>query len=159
MTGNALKRLAVVAFTALVGVGVAAGPAQATDGDGHRGLSGRTTVTTAPGIAEALVQNGVLPIVTAPGTQGLRYDGGLTVTAAFPVTGGRVALNPPSGKVYHRGGITFVNGSRSSRSTCPRPPSRPAASGSPSPGSDSRSPRAPRPRSTPRSASRSWPAA
>jgi hypothetical protein len=100
-----LVRLAVVATVGVVAAGVTAAPAAAaTAVDG-----GRTTVTTAPGIAKTLLKNGIVPIVTRPGKAGLRLDGGLRVTARFPVTGGAVSLDPLGGTVEHRGGIKFVN--------------------------------------------------
>jgi hypothetical protein len=106
MIRHLVRRLAVVATVGVVAVGVAAAPAAAatTPVDG-----GRTTVTTAPGIAKTLLKNGIVPIVTRPGKAGLRLDGGLRVTARFPVTGGAVSLEPLGGTVEHRGGIKFVN--------------------------------------------------
>ena len=71
---------------------------------------GHTSVTTAPGIALALLKNGIVPIATAPGSQTLRLPGsGPAVRFTFPVTGGRVSLKPLGGTIAHRGGILFFN--------------------------------------------------
>ena len=71
---------------------------------------GATAVTTAPGIAPALLKNGIVPLATWPGSQSLRFpESGPAVRFAFPVTGGRVTLNPLGGKIRHRGGILFLN--------------------------------------------------
>ena len=72
--------------------------------------SGATAVTTAPGIAAALLTNGIVPLATWPGSQSVQAGkSGPAVRFAFPVTGGRVSLSPLGGQVYHRGGILFVN--------------------------------------------------
>lgn len=72
--------------------------------------SGATAVTTAPGIAAALLANGIVPLATWPGSQSVQAGkGGPAVRFTFPVTGGRVSLSPLGGQVYHRGGILFVN--------------------------------------------------
>ena len=71
---------------------------------------GATAVTTAPGIAAALLTNGIVPLATWPGSQSVQAGkSGPAVRFAFPVTGGRVSLSPLGGQVYHRGGILFVN--------------------------------------------------
>ncbi len=71
---------------------------------------GVTVVTTAPGIAGALLKNGIVPIATWPGTQAVKFaKSGPAVRFAFPVTGGRASLSPLGGRVYHRGGILFFN--------------------------------------------------
>ena len=71
---------------------------------------GATAVTTAPGIASALLKHGIVPLATWPGSQSLRFPkSGPAVRFAFPVTGGRVTLNPLGGKIHHRGGILFFN--------------------------------------------------
>jgi hypothetical protein len=106
MFRRVLRDLAVVATAGIVAVGVAATPAAAAPA-ALKG--GRTTVTTAPGIATTLLRNGILPVVTKPGRVGLRFDHGLRLTASFPVTGGAVDLDPLGGDVRHRGGIKFVN--------------------------------------------------
>jgi hypothetical protein len=71
---------------------------------------GVTVVTTAPGIAGALLKNGIVPIATWPGSQAVKFaKSGPAVRFAFPVTGGRASLSPLGGQVYHRGGILFFN--------------------------------------------------
>ncbi len=76
----------------------------------HAGLKGTTSVTTAPGIATALLHGGVLPLPVVPGTS-LRVTrlSPLQVTYGFPVTGGQPDLAGPSGHVYHSGGIYFAS--------------------------------------------------
>jgi hypothetical protein len=72
--------------------------------------SGATAVTTAPGIAPALLKNGIVPLATWPGTQSvLSAKSGPAARFTFPVTGGRVTLSPLGGKVRHTGGILFLN--------------------------------------------------
>lgn len=71
---------------------------------------GATAVTTSPGIASALLKNGIVPLATPPGSQSVQFrKSGPAVRFAFPVTGGRVTLNPLGGKIRHRGGILFLN--------------------------------------------------
>ena len=71
---------------------------------------GSTAVTTAPGIAPALLKNGIVPLATAPGTESVVLPkSGPAVRFAFPVTGGSVTLSPLGGKVNHAGGILFTN--------------------------------------------------
>ncbi|WP_157545324.1 hypothetical protein [Hamadaea tsunoensis] len=106
MLSKTLRRLAVVGMAGVLAIGIAGGPASAAPAT-VRG--GRTTVTTAPGIAATLLRNGILPIVTSPGREGLSIRNGLAVTAGFPVTGGAVSLDPLGGQVLHRGGIKFIN--------------------------------------------------
>ncbi len=71
---------------------------------------GATVVMTAPGIASALLKKGIVPLATPPGSQSVQFRrSGPAVRFAFPVTGGRVTLNPLGGKIHHRGGIVFFN--------------------------------------------------
>jgi len=71
---------------------------------------GATTVTTAPGVASALLSKGIVPLATSPGSQSvLSQGGGPAVRFTFPVTGGRVTLNPLGGQIDHCGGILFLN--------------------------------------------------
>jgi hypothetical protein len=71
---------------------------------------GDTTVTTAPGVASALLSKGIVPLATSPGSQSvLSQGGGPAVRFTFPVTGGRVTLNPLGGQIDHCGGILFLN--------------------------------------------------
>lgn len=72
--------------------------------------SGATAVTTAPGIAAALLTNGIVPLATWPGSQSVQSPAsGPAVRFTFPVTGGRVTLSPLGGTIDHRGGILFLN--------------------------------------------------
>jgi hypothetical protein len=71
---------------------------------------GSTAVTTAPGIASALLKNGIVPRAIAPGRESvLSLNSGPAVRFTFPVTGGKVTLKPLGGTIDHRGGILFTN--------------------------------------------------
>jgi hypothetical protein len=71
---------------------------------------GHTTVTTAPGIAAALISHHIIPTAISPGTEHVHHTAsGVVVTFRFPVTGGQVSLNPLGGRIRHRGGILFSN--------------------------------------------------
>lgn len=71
---------------------------------------GATAVTTAPGIAAALLKNGIVPLATWPATQSVLFPkSGPAARFTFPVTGGKVTLSPLGGKVRHAGGILFLN--------------------------------------------------
>ncbi len=71
---------------------------------------GTTTVTTAPGLALTLIENGVVPVGVAPGTEQLKLiHGSAAAQFAFPVTGGKVSLSPLGGTIDHRGGILFAD--------------------------------------------------
>jgi hypothetical protein len=71
---------------------------------------GATAVTTAPGIALALLKNGIVPLATSPGTESVVFPkSGPAARFTFPVTGGSVTLSPLGGKIRHAGGILFAN--------------------------------------------------
>jgi len=85
-------------------------PARAQAGAAAHLRSGATTVTTAPGVAAALLTNGLVPLATWPGSQSVQSPAsGPAVRFTFPVTGGRVTLSPLGGTIDHRGGILFLN--------------------------------------------------
>jgi len=69
---------------------------------------GDTSVTTAPGIAAALLGHGIVPLATPPGTAQIGR-GGVSVTFTFPVTGGWLNLATLHGTIYHQGGILFLD--------------------------------------------------
>ena len=103
---------AIVGLTGSAAVAASAatshGGAQAAAGVHLRG--GATAVTTAPGIAPALLKNGIVPLATAPGTESVVLPkSGPAVRFTFPVTGGSVSLSPVGGKIDHAGGILFAN--------------------------------------------------
>jgi hypothetical protein len=108
---------AVTAIAGLVtGSAATAASAAASQRAGARAAAavhlqgGTTAVTTAPGIAAALLKNGIVPLATWPGTQSvLSARSGPAARFAFPVTGGRLTLSPLGGKVGHAGGILFLN--------------------------------------------------
>jgi hypothetical protein len=109
------QRLATaITAAALLTLSAAAAAPAATAGQatGHTARvpvrGGHTTVTTAPGIAAALIGHHIIPSAISPGTERVRHTAsGVVVTFCFPVTGGRVSLNPLGGRIRHRGGILF----------------------------------------------------
>lgn len=115
------KRLAVAVAAAGVFLGSAAGVASASTTASpaarqHCASSvvhltgGQTTLTTAPGIAAALLSHGIVPLATLPATEGAEtLSGGVAVRFAFPVTGGSVSLKQLTGTIGHSGGILFID--------------------------------------------------
>ncbi len=94
--------------TVLAGLVAASAPATAATASKST-LRGNTALTTAPGIANALIRGGVLPL-PAPGTGfGLKIIGGLATSYRFPITGGNPSLVGPKGNIFHSGGINFVS--------------------------------------------------
>lgn len=105
-----VSALAAVGIAATAAV-VAAPPASAyTVGDIAAPTTGRTAVTTLPGIAPAIVKAGVLPYAVSPGRlDGVRLSP-LALKFSFPITGlqgGTFAGNVPN-EITHSGGIAFV---------------------------------------------------
>jgi len=109
------KRVAVVALVAGLAAGSAASAASASAAPRSaagqvRLTGGDTSVTTAPGIAAALLGHGIVPIATLPGTAGARIgSGGISVRFTFPVTGGWLNAAQLRGTIWHRGGILFLS--------------------------------------------------
>ena len=92
-----------VAGTTTTAASASTSPAQV------RLTSGDTSVTTAPGIAGALLGHGIVPIATLPGTEGARVgSGGVAVRFTFPVTGGWLNAAKLRGTIWDKGGILFV---------------------------------------------------
>jgi Htaa len=110
-----LKHAAAVSMAAglFFGLGGAAAASAATaapHGNQVRLTGGDTSVTTAPGIAAALLSHGIVPLAVLPGTQGASISGGnVAVTFTFPVTGGWVNLATLHGRIDHSGGILFID--------------------------------------------------
>ncbi len=104
-------------LTVLTGVVTAgllvAGPASAgTAPASHQhSLKGSTSVTTAPGIAAALLSEGVVPLPVSKTGFKIGFTGGLSATYRFSITGGDPSLSPAGGDIYHSGGIDFVSAS------------------------------------------------
>lgn len=109
-----MKRfLRVAAVTATVGLFLvpAAGAASAAAATHPRAphfhvpvRGGSTSITTLPGVAEAVLAAGVAPFTTSPASEALLSNGRLRFT--FPVSGGSIQTTlPPNGHVNHRGGI------------------------------------------------------
>jgi hypothetical protein len=101
--------LAAVGLAAATAV-VAAPSAGAVTDPVPSKATGRTAVTTLPGIAPALLRAGVLPYAVSPGrVDGVRLSP-LSLTFSFPITGltgGTFAGNIPN-EIEHQGGIAFV---------------------------------------------------
>jgi hypothetical protein len=112
---RAFKRVAAAAMAAglFLGVGGAVtASAAATAPAWHRArlTAGDTSVTTAPGIAAALLGHGIVPLAVLPGTEGASVgSSGVAVTFRFPVTGGWVNLSTLHGSIHHSGGILFAD--------------------------------------------------
>ena len=71
---------------------------------------GHTSVTTAPGIAAALLGHGIVPLATLPGTEGASIgSSGVAVTFTFPVTGGYLNAAALKATIRHQGGILFID--------------------------------------------------
>ena len=110
------RRLAAAAVVTGVLLGGAAGVASASTASTRPACSkgtvrltgGNTSLTTAPGIAAALLSHGIVPLATLPATEGASASGGVSVTFTFPVTGGSVNLHKVTGTVNHSGGILFI---------------------------------------------------
>jgi hypothetical protein len=109
------KHLAVVAMAAGLVAGPVAGAASAAPVTaapaGQVWLTGGdTSVTTAPGIAAALLGHGIVPLATLPGTEGAQVSsGGVAVRFTFPVTGGWLNAGQLRGTIWHQGGILFLD--------------------------------------------------
>ena len=111
------KYLAVVAAIAgLAGSATTAASAATSHSAGAQAAAtvhlrgGATAVTTAPGIAPALLKSGIVPLAISPATESVLFrKSGPAARFTFPVTGGRVTLSPLGGKIDHAGGILFAN--------------------------------------------------
>ena len=114
------KRLALIGMMAGLVIGPVAGTTSASAtsvGTGApqwthqvRLTGGDTSVTTAPGIAAALLGHGIVPIATLPGTEGAKIgSSGVTVRFTFPVTGGWLNAAKLTGTIWHKGGILFAD--------------------------------------------------
>jgi hypothetical protein len=109
------KRVAAVAmaaglFAGLAGAGAGSASAATRSPQGQVWLTGGTTsVTTAPGIATALLGHGIVPIATLPGTEGAQLSSGVSVRFNFPVTGGWLNAATLRGTIWHQGGILFID--------------------------------------------------
>ena len=70
---------------------------------------GATAVTTSPGIASALLKNGIVPCDPAGKPVGAVPQERPGCSVRVSGNRGRVTLNPLGGKIRHRGGILFLN--------------------------------------------------
>jgi hypothetical protein len=110
------KRVATVAmaaglFAGAAGAASAAAATQAPKSASQVWLTGGdTSVTTAPGIAAALLGHGIVPLATLPGTEGAKVSSsGVAVRFTFPVTGGWLNAATLHGTIWHQGGILFLD--------------------------------------------------
>ncbi len=110
LRGVKSKVIIAVSTAALAGLVATAAPAAATPQTARTNL-GNTTVTTAPGVATALLGKGVLPLPILPRTGfSLGFNRGLTVSYRFPITAlNGVAPDLSAGDILHAGGIDFVS--------------------------------------------------
>jgi hypothetical protein len=113
---RAFKRLALVAVVAGLCAGPVAGLESASAATQAPAWSqvwltgGQTSVTTAPGIAAALLGHGIVPLAVLPGTEGAQVgSGGVTVRFTFPVTGGWLNAAALRASIAHQGGILFID--------------------------------------------------
>jgi hypothetical protein len=112
-----LRRLAAIgAATALVvGGSLATAPTASAATETKIPATGVTRVTTAPGLAPALLRAGILPYGLSSTTTKARWTraDGLQLTYGFPVTG--VTVDPGTSgatgdlNVLHSGGLGFIN--------------------------------------------------
>jgi hypothetical protein len=110
------KRLAVTVAAAGVLLGGAAGVVSAATVHGQVATApvqhvtgGQTTLTTAPDLAETLIEHGIVPLATLPATQGASTGtGGLGVQFTFPVTPSVIGLAHLTGTINHSGGILLI---------------------------------------------------
>lgn len=104
------RRLSVVALLGvLVGLLVPAGASAAAT---HQIRSGTTTVSTAPGVAKALLGQGIAAFVTSPGSQttkNLAATTGPVVVGSYPARSGSIGVGPLRGTVNHVGGLLMAN--------------------------------------------------
>jgi hypothetical protein len=102
--------LGLLAGSALLAAGPAGAAAASRGSAAATTLSGgRTTVVVAPATTAALLQDGILPLPIFPGRERPAFQGGFTVAASFPVTGGAVDLSTLTGTVNHAGGLFFFD--------------------------------------------------
>lgn len=110
------KRLTVTVAVAGVLLGSAAGVASATTLHGQVATApvqhvtgGQTTLTTAPDLAETLIEHGIVPLATLPATEGATTGtGGLGAQLTFPVSPSVIGLAHLSGTINHSGGILLI---------------------------------------------------
>lgn len=95
-----MRKRMLIALLAIVALGVAAVAAQAAKVTG-----GTSTVTASPAAAKVLADNHITVKALKPAT-----SSGTTFT--FPIAKGHVNVKNLHGTVYHRGGISLSNGTR-----------------------------------------------
>lgn len=102
------------AASALVLPAIATPTQAATPSAVQQVLGGKTTLTTAPGIVDALVAAGVTPTFDPQlDTKAVVRKGKTVVSTAFRVTGGQLDLAAGAGRIDHSGSITFAKGANS----------------------------------------------
>ena len=109
-----VRHLSVVALLGLlVGLLAPAGASATTRAAAVKQIrSGSTTVTTAPGVAKALLGQGIAAFATSPGwqtTRSLTAATGPVVVASYPATSGNIGFGPVRGTINHAGGLLLAN--------------------------------------------------
>jgi hypothetical protein len=109
--GGAMGLLAFTAGPLLAaGTSHAATLRPATTPSTVRVIRGLTSVTVTPGVTEALLFHGILPLPVPPTHFGFIAGwNGLTVRYGFPITGGSLDLANLTGTIDHSGGVDFVS--------------------------------------------------
>jgi len=101
----AFAALALLSLTLLLGVSAATARADTLTLAG-----GWTTLTTDPGTTKALVANKILPLPVYPSwVYPVFTPDGLALRYRFYITGGQIDSTTLAGKIYHSGGLKFVN--------------------------------------------------
>lgn len=100
-------RMLVRLTLTVAGAALALGTGLAGSASAATVTGGSTTLTTAPGLAGALVGKGIVGYPTAPATGSCA--GGGSFRATFPVTGGDADFAGLTGTVRHAGGLKIVN--------------------------------------------------
>lgn len=95
--------LALLALTALVGVGV--GPASAAP---VTATGGATALTTSSAVTTALLKRGIYAYADG-GTTSFTTTPGPTATFSLPVSGGTFDIDTFSGTIAHSGSLVLVN--------------------------------------------------
>jgi len=109
----------------VAGAGLAAAPAATAAPSGTIPATGVTSVTTAPGLAKALVSRGIVPYGLGPTSTSLSFSwrNGLQLRYGFPVTGVTLddasagAADPTNVNILHSGGLAFANVTKGTRVT------------------------------------------
>jgi hypothetical protein len=109
MNFRIVRRLLAVTAISVLAISAGSSASATTTAPKAHLLGGKTVVTTAPGIVEALTSSGITATVTEPGAARVATEPFTAVKATFPITGGAASIDPLAGVVLHQGGIVFTN--------------------------------------------------